>query len=131
MLTQMWNRKCGEIKVKGCQVTSSLFPFQRLGARLRRTRTPACVTSPRGRRMTLTGCCSGPTAPPTPALTSCGVSDAAAWPTLARVRAGRQKQLFFRLLLILNGIWWDNLSQRCRNVQISLDRCPASIVHQL
>lgn len=87
VFTPTCKRKCEEIKVRRCQVTPSPFPFQQLGARLKRTRTPACVTSPRGRRMTLTGCCSGRTVPPTPALTSCGVSDAVAGPPPPFARA--------------------------------------------
>lgn len=47
---------------------------------MRRTRTPACATSPRGRTTTSTGCCSGRTPHPRAARTSCGVSDAAASP---------------------------------------------------
>lgn len=48
--------------------------FQQPAARLKRIQTPVCVTSPRGRRMTLTGCCYGRTVPRMPALTSCEVS---------------------------------------------------------
>lgn len=51
----------------------SLSPQQQ-AAPLTRILSPVCVTSPKGRRMTLTGSSSGHTTHPTPLLTSCVVS---------------------------------------------------------
>lgn len=70
---------CYTLCDSGHGVNNNVFYFsfsssQLWAARLKRIRTPTCVTSRRGRTTTLTGCCFGRTVRRTPAPTCCVVS---------------------------------------------------------
>lgn len=76
-LSDLWNKVhprsstlCALITVFHFSLTFS----QLWAARSKRIQTPTCVTSRRGRRTTLTGCCFGHTVRRTPAPTCCTVS---------------------------------------------------------